>query len=494
MQPMKRPIRLCPPPASIVLITGALFLTPRAHALTSSWMMNGGGTWSNPANWNNGAPTNTGDVAVITNTITANGTITNDTPVILGTLRIGPTGFRYNFQSGNSITMDSGGSARAVLQQTGSQQNFGPANVIMNSDLEINNNGGTYFNLTATILSGNHDLFINANGASGTPYIGGANTFIGNLTICSGKLMNTGSTDPFGSITNGTRVITITNNAAFRLNGSFTMATNRLLVAGSGGAQLDMNAKALTINRNDQVTGSNTLSLLNSTGSGGTVVLGGTNDGLTGSVILGSGITLKLNAGGGFNHVPVLNMTHTGCVFDVASKTSGYTLPSNQVLAGIGVVSGLVTVANASTLHPGSYALPGPTTSSGILTLADGVSFSNGGIYAWDLAQLKDNAFAPGITAYSQLNVAGGGVSLDGGAMTINFLSGIDTPGSTNVFWNTNHTWTVISATTPPSGTLSIINGTYANWAFTTRVNGNTLELVYGPYTPPRKGTLISIQ
>ena len=200
-----------------------------------------------------------------------------------------------------------------------------------------------------------------------------------------------------------------------------------------------------------------------------------------------------LNANGALNGVPVLNLSQSACILDASAKTGGYWVSSNQVLAGIGVVSGLVSTATAgAVIHPGSYALPGPARSPGILTLTGGLVVTNGGSFAWDLAQLKDNAYSPGTTTYSQLGVTGD-VSLAGGTLSVSFLNGIDTPASTNAFWKTNHVWTVISAAAPPAGTLDVVSGVYSNWMFTTRVNGNTLELVYAPYTPPQKGTFLSL-
>jgi hypothetical protein len=50
-----------------------------------------------------------------------------------------------------------------------------------------------------------------------------------------------------------------------------------------------------------------------------------------------------------------------------------------------------------------------------------------------------------------------------------------------------------VSAVAPPNGTLAVANGTYTNGTFTTRVNGNALELLYKPLTAP-KGTVLLAQ
>lgn len=167
----------------------------------------------------------------------------------------------------------------------------------------------------------------------------------------------------------------------------------------------------------------------------------------------------------------------------MTNKLSGYSIPAGQILAGIGVITGGVVVANANaTLHPGSYSLaPALTNNPGILSISGGLTFANNGCYAWVLNQLKDNAFAPGTTTYSQINVTNGAVNLSGGTLAINFTGVVSTnsPSSTNVFWKSGHTWTILTAPTPPVGILAVSNGLYPNWMFKTQVSGNTLQLVY---------------
>lgn len=489
------PLQLSLPSAILALAVGLLLAPLGARAFTSCWTKDGNGSWNDPLNWNNGVPVNAGDTAIITNVISsANIVITINTAVSLGTLIIGPKSntYRYSFAANGLITMDSGGPGRAVLQQVGSAQNYCPAKVAMNSDLEINNSGGGYFNLVGTAISGNHDILINANGNTGTPYIGNLNTFIGNLTICSGSLMNSGSGDPFGSVTNGNRVISITNNTAFRMNSTFSMATNRIVVIGEGNGNLNMNNNSLTVNGPAQLSGSGKLTIYNSTAPGGLVVLGGPNNGFSGPIVLNNAVQLRLSSGGSLNNVPVINLSSATCTLEVTAKLSGYSIPSNQVVAGIGTVTGSVNVANAAaTIHPGSYMLPGPVRSPGVLTIVSGgLSVTDGGVYAWDLAQLKDNAFAPGTTTYSQLNLTDGNANLAGGKLVISFLNDVATPASSDTFWKSDHVWTILTSASPPTGKLTVLNSSYGSRFFTTRVNGNTLELVY----TRRPGLTLSVQ
>jgi len=459
----------------------ALLAGTAGAAITSAWTNNAGGYWTNSANWNNGVPTNAGDTAYFTNAITADRYVTVDVNVTVGTLKIGSAANAWHIgdTSTNIIIMDSGNASRAVLQGLGGVQNYGPAKMAMNVDLEINGNAsGPYFRMTSLSLSGSHDVYFNANGLAGVPYLSSSSPYIGNSYICTGTIMPSG--DFFGAITGGVRTITFTNNATCKLNGYMNpVATNRVYVIGTGGGQFNLNGYTLAMPGKGQLTGSNTLTV-NSTGGSGTFLIGGTNDGYTGQVVLNSGITMRLNTNGWINFVPVINVNHTGCVFSVTNKTAGYTLPAGQVLAGIGTNQGIFKVASSSaTLHPGTYALPGPVTAPGVMMVDGGLTFTNGGVYAWDLKLLKDDATTNASTGtFSAITSVSGAVKLDGGVLAINF-NGVSAPSITNTFWKSSHTWTVLTAATPPSGMLAVSNGVSSGWVFRTQVSGNNLQLVY---------------
>jgi len=476
----------------------AVFGLRQAPALTSNWILqDANGAWNNPDNWDNGVPKEPGDIAVITNTValSAARTITVDTPVSLKALKFaipnaGGSGYTVQLGSGGSLTMDSGGDGNSTLiQLRGSARCKVTAATTLSNDVEIINSAGaaTYFDI-ANPISGTHNILINPDGATGQPYMTVANpAFLGNMTICAGKLLF--SSDCFGNTSEGTRVITLVSNAYLRLNGAFTPAANRQIVSGVGGGTLDGNGRILVLNAPDQFSGAGPFTLHSqNAGTVGGLQLNAANNGFTGALAVNTLQTFRLGAGGSVSNAPLIQLLTATSIFDASMKASGYDMPAGQVLAGIGVVSGLVNVASAATLHPGSYALPGPVTAPGVMKLADGLSFS-GGTYAWDLAQLKDGAFAPGTTTYAQVNVLDGGVSLDGGSLTIRFLNNIDTPDTANAFWKTEHVWPILTAASPPTGALAVVDGRYEGWGFKTRVSGNTLELVYYK----RSGTIISV-
>jgi len=396
--------------------------------------------------------------------------------------------FSVNLGSG-SLTMDSGGAGDVMIQQnTGSAKSTIAANMTLNNDLDIINRapGAAYFNVSSA-FSGNHNVLINPGvPTGGTPNMGGNSPALtGNFTICYGQWLFNGGDGAFGCLSNGTRSIIISNNAYLRNNGSLSsFTTNRQIVVGIGGGGWSVHGKNMTLSYPAQLAGTNTFTLLTDA-NGYTVnvfTVSSTNDGFAGTMLLADNVTLKLGANGSINNSPLINLSTVTSWFDVTNKLSGYAIPAGQVLAGIGVITGGVNVANATAkIHPGAYSLPGPTNTPGILNISGGLSFANNGVYAWDLNQLKDSAYAPGTTTYAQINVTNGTVNLSGGTLAINFtgIVSTNTPSSTNAFWKSGHTWTILTAPTPPIGVLAVSNGAYPNWVFKTQVSGNTLQLVY---------------
>ena len=508
MKTRLRALRLALSSACLAAASCLLFAAQQAGAITSYWILqDANGNWNNDANWNNGVPKNPGDIAIITNNVavSATRTITIDTAVSLKALKFSvPTNaitpaFTVTLGSG-SLTMNANGDGHSVIQQLGGSARCKiDAAVTLSNDVDIINAIGaaTYFDVSCPI-SGNYNIHINPDGSTAQPYMNVANTFVGNTTIYAGKLLL--GADCFGSTTNGTRLITLVSNSYLRANvgaGILPLATNRQIVVGIGGGCLDGNSRLLLLPGANQLAGSNTFSLVSQNSAVGGLQLNSANDNFTAPLVVNSFQTLRLSTNGSINSSSMILLTNVTATLDVHAKSSGYFVPSNQTLAGIGLVSGLVNVASAAaTIHPGNCAPPSTTTSPGILTLsAGGLNISNGGTYAWDLTNPpKDNANPPGNSTYSQLIVSDGSVNLAGGKLAIGFVNGVATPASTNAFWKTNHVWTVLTAASAPVGTLSVTNGPYAAWAFTTRVSSNTLELVYGPYTPPKKGTQITVR
>lgn len=123
MKTLQHGIRLAVSSACLLAVAGLLLTPQPAGALTSSWITDGNGYWSATGNWNNGVPMNAGDVALLTNAVGASRTITIDTNVIVGTIKMGGSTnvFVLSLGTGGTLTFDSGSSSNALLQQnTGS--------------------------------------------------------------------------------------------------------------------------------------------------------------------------------------------------------------------------------------------------------------------------------------------------------------------------------------------------------------------------------------
>lgn len=483
-------------------LTAALtlcLLVGMAEATTSMWVRgDSDGAWTNAANWNNSiVPTNAGDVAILTNAtvLTATRNITIDTPITLGALKFAVSNaasanaFNVNLGGSGSLTMDSGGAGNALVQQMpGSARCKVNANMVLNSELDIicSPTASAYFDVPC-VISGNHGININPNGGTGQPYLNGANTFVGNVNVYGGALLM--GNECFGSTSNGTRVVTIWSNNAVRVNyGStpVTFATNRQIVSGTGGGSIDGNGKTVVFNGPNQLSGTNAFAVKSQNTVTSGLQLNNTNNGFASCMSVWQAQTLRLGTNGSINNAPVILLlaATSNAVLDVMQKTGGYAVPSNQVLAGVGTISGLVNVANANaTIHPGTYWPPPALTNlPGVLTNSGGLAFANSGVYAWVLNKTNDDATAtPGTTTFSQLNVVSGAVNLSGGVLAINFTGSVsnNTPASSNRFWKSSHTWTILTAAAPPIGSLAVSNDTYGAWTFKTQVNGNTLQLVY---------------
>ncbi len=175
----------------------------------------------------------------------------------------------------------------------------------------------------------------------------------------------------------------------------------------------------------------------------------------------------------------------------LANNTTGSATGPNTVavrpgatLGGTGIVAGMVT-ATSGNIAPGQVV--------GTLTLAGGVNLSSGGIYVWDLAANSTNN--PG-TDFDVLAVTGGSVVLGGTSqLQLNFIGSATAPDAANPFWQTNHSWTILtvggSASNPgPTAFPTVVNGTNSAGSFWTSADaGGNIILTYntgGLPTPPQ--------
>jgi fibronectin-binding autotransporter adhesin len=190
---------------------------------------------------------------------------------------------------------------------------------------------------------------------AGTVVFAANNTYGGPTTVSAGTL-RIGNGGTAGTLGTGA----VTNNATLAFDRSDTTYTNATPIAGTG-----------TVTKIG--TGTVTFSAAN-VYSGATLVSNG---------------TLRLAATGSISNSSTITVV-SGAVFDV-SAVAGYAVLSNQTLAGQGVVTGAVRVANGGILAAGG------TNAVGVLSFGNNVTLTPGAVLKVDF-----NA-----TTNDVLNVAG---------------------------------------------------------------------------------------
>jgi autotransporter-associated beta strand protein len=343
-------------------------------------------------------------------------------------------------------------------------------------------------------------LSLTAN-SGGTAIFNSLNTFSGGALLASGTLgLGTSSVLSNGVVTAGpvgTGDFTIGNGT----NENETM----LGLFAYGGSQVVANRVILNGNTNIVMTGSNNLTFA------GTFDVGGVNKTLdvegTGLLTISGPITNNAalsKAGPGTLVFSGSNLyTNTTTVLAgtlLVNNTNGSGTGTNTVyvqsggtLGGSGTVAGPV-VATSGNIAPGSG-----NSSVGELTLGGGLDLSSGGTYVWTLA--ANSTASPGVN-FDVLAATGGSVVLGGSSqLSINFTNSATAPNSSNPFWRTNLSWTILtiggSASNPgPTQFPTIVNGVYSAGSFTDYADagGNIiLEFIASapPLTFPKVGSTV---
>ena len=160
-------------------------------------------------------------------------------------------------------------------------------------------------------------------------------------------------------------------------------------------------------------------------------------------------------------------------------KPLGYDIPPGQTIAGIGGVFGRLNAVNpGAKIEPGSYNLATGVSAVGTLTVTNGLTVSNGGAYVVDLRSLNDDS-APGDGQnWDKIAVTGGATLFDkSGFVTVNFINSTHAPDSGAPFWDSPKEWTILTASAPVAGRLSVSNKYWPNGLFITQPEGNALKL-----------------
>jgi fibronectin-binding autotransporter adhesin len=372
--------------------------------------------------------------------------------------------------TGTITIADTGGTPRAAVganYTAGIVRITNAIYVASGRGLFFPSNGGT--NQFDGTISGPGGMLRDNNG-SGLVILTASNTFSGGLEIDSRTLAlaakNALGTGPFtiGNPLSGpssTIVISpivdlsganaISNTTTLNQNFSFA-GTNNLEFSGPIALSNLLTITTLgsgTVNFSGVVDGAFPLTK----SGGGTLILSAGNT-YTGDTLLNAGTLLVNNTNG--------SGTSTGMV----------SVGTGAILGGNGIISGPVNVAFGGSVGAGN--------SAGKLTFANGLDLSSVGTNIWELAAQKDSSNGTAGTDFDQLSVTGGNLALGGSAiLLLQFIGSASFPDATNAFWQSNHTWKIISVSGAGAnsgnsnfGAIDGTNGVTAG-TFSTSVDGS---------------------
>ena len=202
-------------------------------AATGTWISDGSGLWSNPANWSGGAIADgAGNTAHFdTLDITIDVTVTLDTSRTIGAVAIGDTNGTHHYtispSGGSTLTFDNVGNDATLDQVAGSAGDTISVPIILNSDLIVTNASANVLTLSGGIA-----------GSSSFQSV----RFNGNITV-SGNITNGGATQLATNVSGGTVIFSGTNSykggtnvsaGTLLVNGDNSAATGAVQVFGTG--------------------------------------------------------------------------------------------------------------------------------------------------------------------------------------------------------------------------------------------------------------------
>ena len=361
--------------------------------------------------------------AVLGNTITGTGTLTKDGA---GTLILTTAASAFS-----GTTSTSGG----VLALSN-------ANALSNSVLQLNVDG----NRIAFVLPGATDYRLG--GLRGTS----TNLVIGSNSLTLGKNGETNTS--FGGVISGSGGLTKVGSSTQTLTGA-NIYTGGTTISGG----------ILSIGTNS-TNGSIAGAIVNNAG----LVFNRTNNITHSDVISGSGTLDKQGAGtltlSGANTYSGTTTVSVGTMSVNGSTAGGaVSVSSGATLAGSGTVGG------ATTINSGAFHSPG--NSPGVQTFTNGLTYSNGSTFVWELTANTDSGRG---TAFDGVNVSGGLLTIDSGVTNNLVFNGAgSTVNWSNVFWASNLSWLVFSNAVEP---MLPFAGVFDSLNLSADANGNVLTNV----------------
>ena len=357
------------------LVLAQVWLACSLHAATGAWNQNGGGLWSSTNNWSGSVPAVSGDIANLTNNISASVVVTNDLSRTIGALNIGDTGspyfpFTLTNNPGATLTFDNSGLGARIVQAATTAADLIAMPLVLADNLAITNS--SQLTLSAAISGAGGNV---TKAGAGTVIFSGANTYTGGTVVNDGTLS---MLRPTVSSTSGFSV----NSAGtlqFDSNGS-TWTYSSATVIGLNGGILSYTADALhgryvVVNTSVTVNSPSTITV-HAGSAAGTLPNNSSlflDSGLQGSVPVtissdtaGVGVVLR-NSNSDYSGT----MTVNGIAATTAGAGGGLAIGSNPSNPALGnaniVVNGTMELGNAAGMGWASGTVSGQTFQMGAL-------------------------------------------------------------------------------------------------------------------------------
>ena len=427
-------------------------LSVLANTQADTWILNGDGNWSVPANWQNGSgPGGVGGGAGVTvhflNAITADHTVSVDQNEIAGGIEFNNVAAKYTLGAGGgTLKLDNNGATALVsvvgthaisapLQLTAGGVNIAPTSI---GSLTISGPIGETTAASLT-MSGAGNLILT--GATASTYSGGTNLNAGVTTFSN-----------LGNL--GTGGVTFDGGTLRFASGNTADLSARTVTINAGGATLDTNGNDVTF---ANAIGNSGAGGLTKAGAGSLVLTGLTNT-FAGPFSVNGGTVLfdNLNNFGTGTAVNVSGGTlkwATGTTTDISARTvtigaNGATFDTNGNDVALAAAIGNAGTGGLTKAGAGKLTLATGNTQTGPTVLAAGTLAING----------DTSLGAAPAAAATNLTIAAGSTLQFGAATTLVANRRVVLSGGTAVI-DTNGNAATIAGAISGAGTLRKTGG-----------------------------------
>ncbi len=367
--------------AGVISVSGStVILTVSASAgVVGTWNVDADGNWSDGANWSGGVPTAAKDTAIF-GIGSALRTVTLNANETVGSLTMNNANSFVIANAGKTLTLDNSG-AGAKFSATGGTANAIQTALALNDTLVITVNSGKSLAISGAVGNTGGAKTLTIDGA-GTTALSGANTY-GPTAGTVGTILNGGGTLSLGSVgALGAGDLSVSGHGTIQAGATVTIPNN---IALADTTTVDNNGNDFTLS--GAITGAggltkignHTLTLAgnnlyagNTTVNGGALSLSSANNVSSPFIILNGGDLLGSATFAVANNIGIglpSGSAGTNALIDAATGQT-FTLNGTIATAGNGGANGVII--NSLTANPGTVALGGTNTFTGITVISNG--------------------------------------------------------------------------------------------------------------------------